>query len=143
MGDTGKWWWPIIEAIGKGGINTGELRAAREQAVSQLRLAKDADEWEEVSRNAKNASIYDKLIELNEHVIQSQAVKMAKSMEEILDEEFDPDPSASTHAKLLRNIAKYAPPSGGGRKSRRKKRRKSKKRTKRRKSKKRKSRKHK
>ena len=148
MGDTGEWWSPIIEAIGKGGINTDGLIKAKEQVVSQLWLASHSDEWEEISRNAKNASIYDKLIALNKHVHAAGAAKIAKSMEESLDEEFNPDPDDdATHDTLLRNIAKFAPPpSGGGRKSRRTKkrtrRRKSKKRTKKR-TKKRKSRKHK
>ena len=113
MGDSGKWWQGIIDKItGKMGqkMTNDELKGEKQQVISQLKLDAEADEWEEVSRLAKNVKIYDKLIDLQKDITKMEAERMAKDMEELLDEEFQPVmPEQSGHDEFLKKVEALAP----------------------------------
>lgn len=113
MGDSGKWWQGIIDKItgDMGGKMTNEeLKSEKQHVISQLKLDAEADEWEEVSRLAKNVKIYDNLIELQKDITKMDARQMAEKMEELLDEEFKPVmPGQSGHDEFLKKVEDLAP----------------------------------
>ena len=113
MGDSGKWWKGIIDKItgDMGGKMTNEeLKSEKQHVISQLKLDAEADEWEEVSRLAKNVKIYDKLIKLQKDITKMDARQMAEKMEELLDEEFKPVmPGQSGHDEFLKKVEALAP----------------------------------
>jgi len=113
MGDSGKWWQGIIDKIAGdmgGKMTNEELKSEKQHVISQLKLDAEADEWEEVSRLAKNVKIYDNLIELQKDITKMDARQMAEKMEELLDEEFKPVmPGQSGHDEFLKKVEALAP----------------------------------
>ena len=113
MGDSGKWWQGIIDKIAGdmgGKMTNEELKSEKQHVISQLKLDAEADEWEEVSRLAKNVKIYDNLIELQKDITKMDARQMAEKMEELLDEEFKPVmPGQSGHDEFLKKVEDLAP----------------------------------
>ena len=113
MADSGKWWKGIIDKItGDSGLEkmtNEELKSEKQHVISQLKLDAEADEWEEVSRLAKNVKIYDKLIKLQKDITKMDARQMAEKMEELLDEEFKPVmPGQSGHDEFLKKVEALA-----------------------------------
>lgn len=146
MGDQGEWWRGISDMIKeRGGIPFSELDSQKMVVINGLKLAIAGDEWAEASRLAKNAVIYNKLIELNRDIMEDDVIRTAESISPTLDAEFDPLVDTKNAEGIKLAIQKYIPAFGGGKSHKHKSRkRKSRKRNSRkRKSRKRKSRGHK
>ena len=116
MEDTGKWWQGIIDQItgyliADIKITDEELKSEKQQVIRGLELAAASDEWEDVSRLAKNVIIYDKLIQFKKDITVADVEKTAEGMKVLLDAEFNPGtPGQSDHEQFLKNVAALAPP---------------------------------
>ena len=135
--DRGEWWRGITDNIRqKNGIAPSDLEAEKQQVINGVKLAVNAEEWGAASRLAKNVAIYNKLIELNKYIIEADAIRIAREMEPMLDEEFKDN---GDQTKIREAILHHIPTlMDGGGKSRKRKSRKRK--SRKRKSRKRKSR---